>query len=56
MAKRKFRHFRERDASSEWIKPLSACSFSKTIKKEFNELNQLSLWDEEETKELGTTR
>lgn len=56
MQKRKFKHFRDRDAPTEWIKPLSACSFSETIKKEFNHLNQLSLWDEEETKELGITK
>lgn len=57
MSKKKyFKHFRDRDAPTDWVKPLDACSFTKKIKKEFNILNQLSLWEEEETKELGITK
>lgn len=51
MAKRKFKHFRDRDAPTDWIRPLESVSFSKVIKKEFNQLNQLELWPEEENQE-----
>lgn len=56
MSKRKFKHFRDRDAPTDWIRPLESVSFSKVIKKEFNQLNQLELWEEEETKESVITK
>lgn len=57
MAKKSsFKHFRDRDAPTDWIRPLEEVSFSKVIKKDFNQLNQLSLWEEEEVNELGITK
>lgn len=48
--KRSFKHFRDRDAPIEWVKPLESVSFSKIVKKEYNQLNQLELWPEEDLK------
>lgn len=56
MAKRQFKHFRDRDAPTEWVKSLDACSFTKIVKKEFNKLNQLLLWEEEDQEESVITK
>lgn len=48
--KRSFKHFRDRDAPTDWVRPLEEVSFTKVVKKKFNQLNQLELWPEEDLK------